>query len=70
MTEYQKLRYIFQVVKNNIKDMYTLPHNRIKDDTTEYDETEMDVEVSKEIKRVTKRKKKKTGLLDVLNDWL
>ena len=70
MTEYQKLRYIFQVVKNNIKDMYTLPHNRIKDDTTEYDEAEMDVEISKEIKRVTKRKKKRTGLLDVLNDWL
>lgn len=66
MNEYQKLRYIFAIIRSEIKD-YVSEGKRKKVDTTEYEEVGANIEIETEIKKpIIKKKKARGGLLDIL----
>ena len=62
MNEYQKILYIFAIIRSEIKDYFSRSGKPTKD-TTEYEDIEVDTEVKKP---VVKRKKVKRGLMDIL----
>ncbi len=66
MNEYQKILYIFAIIRSEIKDYFDGTSKPIQD-TTEYEEVDANVEVETDIKRpAIKKRKAKRGLLDIL----
>lgn len=66
MNEYQKILYIFAIIRSEIKDYFSKSDRPIKD-TAEYEDVGSNIEVETEVKKpVVKRKKVKRGLMDIL----
>ena len=66
MNEYQKILYIFAIIRSEIKDYFSRSGKPTKD-TTEYEDIGANIEVDTEVKKpVVKRKKVKRGLMDIL----
>lgn len=66
MNEYQKILYIFAIIRSEIKDYFDGTSKPIQD-TKEYEEVGVNVEVEADIKSpVIKKRKAKRGLLDIL----
>ena len=66
MNEYQKILYIFAIIRSEIKDYFSGSGKPIKD-TTEYEDIGSNIEVDTEVKKpIVKRKKVKRGLMDIL----
>lgn len=66
MNEYQKILYIFAIIRSEIKDYFSKSDRPIKD-TTEYEDVGSNIEVETEVKKpIVKKKKVKRGLMDIL----
>ena len=66
MNEYQKILYIFAIIRSEIKDYFSKTSKPIKD-TTEYEDVGVNIEVETEVRKpVINKKKSKRGLLDIL----
>lgn len=66
MNEYQKILYIFAIIRSEIKDYFSESSKPIQD-MTEYEDIDINIEVETEIKKpIIKKKKARGGLLDIL----
>lgn len=66
MNEYQKILYIFAIIRSEIKDYFEDTNNFVQD-TKEYDEVDTNIVVETGIKKpIIKKKKTRRGLLDIL----
>lgn len=66
MNEYQKILYIFAIIRSEIKDYFSETSKPVKD-VVEYEDVDANIEVEAEVRKpVIKRKKVKRGLMDIL----
>ena len=66
MNEYQKILYIFAIIRSEIKDYFDGASKSVQD-MMEYEDVGVNIEVETEVRKpVINKKKSKRGLLDIL----
>ena len=65
MNEYQKILYIFAIIRSEIKDYFNGTSKPVQD-MMEYEDVGVNIEVETEVRKPVIKKKSKRGLLDIL----